>query len=400
MNIQNLLINRLSRVDLWALPPGRHEDGLGLSLLVSKDGGSRSWTLRGKDAVGTPINRGIGGLRKVGLIEARKRRDILLVAAAQTVEGDRVPSAPALLAVPTFAQRAKEVIPVQTATAKCKRAVYQWERSLFHFAAPLADKKVDEITTADVVAILTPIWLDKPPTARQVRKHIAKVFSSCIADQLIHRNPAAWEDCLEHKMPKQKKRTRHHPAMPYADVPAYVAALEADGSLGALALAFTILTCVRSNEAYTARWSDIDADGVWSVRSGEELKNGQFARVPLSGKALAIIEKARAFVLRGDGDTFIFPGKEDGHISRNTMLKLLQSTHEGFTVHGFRSSFRTWGQEITSIEHDTLEYCLHHIEGSRTEQAYARGECLDKRRAALEQWAAYITLRPALKLVA
>jgi integrase len=400
MNIQNILINRLSKVDLWKLPPGRHEDGLGLSLLVSKDGGSRSWTLRAHDAAGNAVNRGLGGLRKVGLIEARQRRDALLVIAAQTKDDEMVPSAPAVFKVPTFAERAAEVIPVQTAGQKCQRAVYQWERSLLHYAAPLSDKPVNAITTADVVAVLQPIWLKKPPTARKVRKHIAKVFSSCIADQLIERNPAAWEDNLEHKMPKQRKRTCHHPAMPYADVPAYVAALEADGSLGALALAFTILTCVRSAEAFTARHDDIDADGVWNVRSGEELKNGQFARVPLPARALAIIEKAKAFAVRGNGATYIFPGKEDGHLSRNTMLKLLQATHPTLTVHGFRSSFRTWGQEATTIEHDTLEYCLHHIEGSRTVQAYARGECLDKRRAALEQWAAYLTLRPVLKLVA
>jgi integrase len=180
--------------------------------------------------------------------------------------------------------------------------------------------------------------------------------------------------------------------MPYADVPAYIASLEDRGTMGALALAFTILTCVRSDEAYTARWSDIDCNKVWSVRSGEEMKNGLFARVPLSATAQAILRKAKLLAdkntLRGD-QAFIFPGLQDGHLSRNTMLKLLRETHAGLTVHGFRSSFRTWGQEATSIERDTLEYCLHHVEGSRTEQAYMRGECLDKRRAALEAWAAF-----------
>lgn len=403
MNIQNFLINRLSKADLWKLPVGRHEDGLGLSLLVSKQG--RSWTLRAKDASGKEVNRGIGGLKKINLIEARKRRDALLVIAAQTPEDETVPCAPILFQIPTFLQRATEVIPVQAAGAKSPRAVYQWERSLLHFAKPLHDKPVNTITSADVTAVLAPIWLTKIPTARQVRKHIAKVFSSCIADQLMDRNPAAFEDNLEHKLPKQKRRKRHHAAMPHAEVPAYVAALEADGSLGALALAFTILTCVRSAEAFTARWDDIDANGVWSVRSGDELKNGLFARVPLSQKALAILDKVKAFLAqtgeRGDSATFIFPGKQDGHISRQTMLNVLQATHAGLTVHGFRSSFRTWGQEEdTGIESDILEYCLHHIEGSRTEEAYKRGECLVKRRKALEQWAAFCIPKPALRIAA
>lgn len=397
MNIQNFLINRLSKVDLWALPPGRHEDGLGLSLLVSKQG--RSWTLRATGGDGKDVNRGIGGLRKIGLIEARKRRDTLLVLAAQTPD-ETVPSAPILVQMPTFLERAREVIPIQTASAKSPRAVYQWERSLIHFAKPLHDKPINAVTSADVAAVLAPIWIVKIPTARAARKHIAKVFSSAIADQLTDRNPAAFEDNLEHKLPKQKRRRRHHAAMNYAEVPAYVAALEAEGSLSALALAFTILTCVRSAEAFTARWSDIDSNGVWHVRSGTEMKNGLFARVPLPGRARAILDKVKAFGKRGDGATYIFPGKEDGHISRNTMLKQLQTSHPGLTVHGFRSSFRTWGAEATNLERDVLEYCLHHIEGSRTEQAYMRGECLDKRRDALEAWAAHCVPKPTLRIVA
>jgi integrase len=309
-----------------------------------------------------------------------------------------MPAAPALPGkIPTFLERAKEVIPVQTEGAKDPRAVYVWERSLLHYAKALHDKPVNTITTADVAKVLAPIWQAKPPTARAARKHIAKVFSSCRADELIDRNPAALEDNLEHKLPRQKLRRRHHAAMPYADVPAYVAALEAQGTLAALALAFTILTCVRAAQTFTARWSDIDANKVWTSDS----KNGLFSRVPLSEKALAILAEAKTFAERGDA-TYIFPGKEDGHMSRNSMLKLLHSTCPDLTVHGFRSAFRTWGQEATTIDRDTLEYCLHHIEGSRTEQAYMRGECLQKRRDALEKWAAFLTptRRPDLRVVA
>jgi integrase len=305
--------------------------------------------------------------------------------------------------VPTFLERAKEVIAEQTKDAKGKRPAYPWERSLLHFAKPLHGLLVTAITTEDVKKVLDPIWLTKKPTARTARKHMAKVFSSCISDELISRNPAALEDNLEHKLKKQKHKTRHHPAMPYAEVPAYVAALEAHGTMSALALAFTILTCVRSAEAYTGRHGDIDGDNLWNVRSGDEMKNGLFARVPLPSKALEILCAAKALAeKRGYPTTHFFPGLDDGHISSYAMRKHLQSTHPQFTVHGFRASFRSWGQaEVTGIEPDTLEYCLHHIEGSRTEQAYMREECVAKRRAALETWAAYVAPRKrGLKLVA
>jgi integrase len=401
----NIFINRLSKIDLWKLPEGRHEDGLGLSLLVGKGapegGGSRSWVLRAKDTSGVQINRGLGPLRKINLEQARQRRDALLVLAAQAPE-EPMPSAPLLpRKMPTFLERAKEVIPVQTEGCKSPRAVYHWERSLLHFAKALHDKPINTITSADVVAVLAPIWLTKKSTAKAARKHIAKVFSSAIADELIDRNPAAMEDNLEHKLRKQKHKTRNHPAMPYADVPAYLATLEAEGTMGALALAFTILTAVRSAEAFTARWSDIDKNNVWKVPG----KNSLFARVPLSAKAQDIVRKARELAAktghRGDPATYVFPGLQDGHISNHTMLKLLQTTHPELTVHGFRASFKSWGKDLTSIEHDTLEYCLHHIEGSRTEQAYMRAECLEKRRVALEQWAAFCApAKSDLRLVA
>ena len=306
-----------------------------------------------------------------------------------------MPSAPVIKTVPSFLDRAKEVIATQTdgmTGEKKDRAVYIWQRSLLHYAVKLHDKKVDAIATADVTEVLHPIWLDKKPTAKLVRKHIAKVFSSCIADELITRNPAAMEDNLEHKLRKQNHKVRNHPAMPYKRVAAYVAELEAHGTLGALALAFTILTCVRSNEAYKARWDDIDTDNIWTVAG----KNSQFAKIPLSAKALEILRKVKALNVGQRGDAAcIFPGKQNGHITGHTMLKLLQADHPGLTVHGFRTSFRSWGADLSSIDSDTLEYCLHHIEGSRTVQAYMRAECLEKRRRALEAWADYVAPTPA-----
>ena len=397
-----IFINCLSGKDLLALPDGRHKDGLGLALIVV-NGTQRSWTVTGRDANGKQFARGLGSLKDVTLEQARLRRDLIRGQAALVQADEPVRAAPRIAAkMPTFLERALEVIPVQVEGARDEakaRTKYYWERSLLRYAQGLHHLPINEITTQDVTCVLAPIWTTKAVTAREVRNHIGKVFGSAMADQLIDRNPAALKDNLEHKLSKQRHETRHHAMMPYAEVPAYFCSLEGRNELGALALQLTILTCVRMMEAATARHEDIK-DGVWTVST----KTGLLAKVPLCKKALAIIDRAKQIAAqnpnRGD-PAFVFPGRENGHLSHGTMLKVLKASHPELTVHGFRAAFRTWGAEVgraLGIDKDILEYCLHHIEGSATVRSYNRAECLDDRRVALEQWAAYLTARPAPQL--
>lgn len=188
--------------------------------------------------------------------------------------------------------------------------------------------------------------------------------------------------------------------MPHGEVPAFIGELQAYEAISARALTFTILTCTRTSEVLTARWDDIGLDNneqVWAAR--DPRKNDLLSRVPLTGPMIALLRQIRAMNL---GGPFVFPGGEDGHLSSDTMIKLLKRAlkRSRYTVHGFRASFRSWGQKY-KIDRDTLEYCLHHIEGSRTEQAYMREECLEERRAVLEQWNAYcLPYATGLRLVA
>lgn len=379
-------IDKLNGVDLLALPPGQYQDGKGLSLQVSAT--QRSWVFRYKDPETQSYrNKGFGSLDRVTPQAARLKRDNALLKLESGEhpfprnDGDRT--------VPTFLTIAKQVIATQTETVRSQKTKDKWDRDLLVRAKSLHDRPINEITTGDITELLKPIWLVKKPTASEFRKRMEKVFSAAIADEIIDRNPAALRDNIEHKLKKQQHRTKHQPAMPHAEVPAFMGELGDYDALSSMALMFTILSCARTDEVLTAQWDHIDLDNakLWEVRGGDEMKNHLMARIPLTTAMVTLLRRIKAMNYGGE---FVFPGLENGHLSNATMLKLLQRAlkRPQYTVHGFRASFRSWGQ-TTKLDKDVLEYCLHHIEGSRTEQAYMREECLDQRREALEQWSAY-----------
>jgi integrase len=389
-------IDRLTERELPTLKAGQHQDGGGLSLQVT-DKGQRSWVFRFVNPdTGKPTNRGLGSLETTSLLDARKARNDardLLKRGTNPFPANTDGTIAMRNGVPLFLPYARQVMAVQTQNFKGENTKAKWALSIETYAAPLHDKQLNEIKTADIASLLSPIWLTKETTARELRRRLEKVFSAAIADEIIERNPAALKDNLEHKLPKQKNDVKSRPFMPQAEIPAFMVSLRERGSLSSSALRFLILTCGRASEVAQAEWSEFDLEGkVWTI-AGKRMKNGLECRTPLTDEAVAILKDIREM---GLSDQFVFPGDEDGHISDGTLLGLLQRGMDrpDCTVHGFRSSFRTWGQEDTSIEGDILEYCLHHIEGSRTEAAYKRGECLDKRRAALEAWTAFATTPP------
>ena len=195
---------------------------------------------------------------------------------------------------------------------------------------------------------------------------------------------------MDHLLPKQGKLSRgHHAAMPYADVQAFLAALRQRNAIAALALEFVILTAARTGEVLGARWEEIDKDGeVWTV-PGARMKAGREHRVPLSGRALAIIA-IMASARIGD---FIFPGQKKGKpLSGMAMEMMLRRMKiENATVHGFRSSFRDWAGNETIFPRELAEQALAHVIGDKAEQAYRRGDALERRRALMEAWANFIS---------
>ncbi|CQR44418.1 Integrase family protein [Thiomonas sp. CB3] len=269
-----------------------------------------------------------------------------------------------------------------------------WISSLRTYAYPcFGDKPVAEVTTDDVLAALSPIWRTKTETATRVRQRIEAVLSAARARGLrAGENPAAWRGHLDALLPtiSKKRRVEHHPAMPWADVPAFMAELRQRSNMSAWALQLTILTACRTSEVIGAQWGEFDLSaGLWVVPA-ERMKAQRVHRVPLSSQALDLL-RAMARVERGDA---VFWGRskagQGGTISQWAMLMLLRGMRPGLTVHGFRSSFRDWAAECTSYPAEVVEMALGHTIQNQVEAAYRRGDLLDKRRELMQAWADYL----------
>jgi len=209
-------------------------------------------------------------------------------------------------------------------------------------------------------------------------------------------NPARWSGHLEYLLAApRKRRVKHLAAMPWRDVPAFMAELRAVDSVAARALEFTILTVGRTGEVRGAIWDEVDPDGpdgraVWTV-PGERTKSGREHRVPLSPRCVQILKQVRSFARQGE---HVFPGIKGG-LGESAFLKLLKSLgHADVTVHGFRSSFRDWAGEATNFPREVCEAALAHATGDRVERAYRRGDALEKRRKLMQAWSDYCA-RPA-----
>ena len=210
----------------------------------------------------------------------------------------------------------------------------QWTNTLATYAAPLRDKALDAIHTEDVLEVLTPIWQTKAETASRVRGRIERVLDAAKAKGLRSgENPARWRGHLDSLCRKRQKLQRgHHAAMPFADVPAFVADLRQRDAVAALALEFTILTASRSGEVLGARWNEIDREAaVWTVPA-ERMKSGREHRVPLTARALEILDT----VDRIRSGEFVFPGRRRSRPLSGMSMEMLLAPHEGDERHGSR----------------------------------------------------------------
>ena len=300
---------------------------------------------------------------------------------------------------PTFGAIADALIAAKECEWRNPKHRAQWRMTLETYAAPLRARPVDEIDTAAVLDVLKPLWQTKPETASRLRGRIEAVLDAAKAQG--HRsgeNPAAWRGHLAHLLPKRGILTRgHHAAMAYADVPAFVAQLREREALAALALEFCILTATRSGEVLGARWWEIDLSAkVWTV-AAERMKAAREHRIPLSERALAILEK----LSEARTGELIFPGQRAGKPLSNTAMEMLlrRMDQDAVTVHGFRSAFRDWAGNETHFPREVAEAALAHVVGDKAEQAYRRGDALEKRRALMEAWANFIEPRSGSNVV-
>jgi len=376
-------IHKLSARLVATAKPGRHSDGGGLYLVMPRPDAGK-WVFRFTLA-GTQHDMGLGSVRNVSLARAREK-----AAAARTLLADGISP---LLArrveqeIPTFGELADELIAAMKPTWKNKKHENQWVMTLQEYAAPLRSMPVDQPTTEDVLKVLRPIWHEKPETANRLRGRIERVFDAAKARGFRQaENPARWRGHLDTILPARGKFGRkHHKAMPYNDVPGFVAKLRLVPTISNLALEFTILTTARSGETRLLELSEIDKQTkIWTVPA-DRMKEGREHRVPLSDRALEIIEEMQKY---NAGSIYLFPGAKRGKPLSDMALAMALSRVDrtGCTVHGFRSSFRDWVGDVTHFPREVAEAALSHAVGDETEQAYRRGDALAKRGEMMNAW--------------
>ena len=266
------------------------------------------------------------------------------------------------------------------------------QSALDTYCQRIMNRPVDTIGREDVLGILTPIWSEKHNTAKKLRGWMRGALSWAQAHGHVEHNYAGEiVDGALRAPAKTADEDDHHAALPFADLPACLESINGAAGLESTkdALAFVILTAVRSGEAREARWNEIDFDArVWTIPASR-MKARRAHQVPLSDAAVALLERRRG---ESEDDGYVFPGRTPGQpLSRKAMSSLLSRINPDITVHGFRSTFRDWAGETTTTPREVLEHCLAHRVGNAVEQAYARGTLLDRRRRVMDAWADFAT---------
>jgi len=403
-------LHKLSALEVKNAKPGRHSDGGGLYLLVRPDG-RRSWLVRFV-LNGKQRDMGLGtaaGADAVSLAAARKgaaeARELLDAGIDPiTMRGKRLEDARAVLAKPTFSTFAEEFVGSIEGGFRNDKHIAQWRATVGPMHCKrIQNKRLDEIDTEDALAILTPIWLTKSETAARLRGRLERILDAAKAKGLRSgENPFRWRGHLDVLLPKRRKLTRgHHAALPYKALQEFWQRLDALNSVSAQALRFTILTAARSGETRGATWGEIDLDAALWVIPADRMKAGREHQVPLSDEAIAILRKVLALAPKGAArrTALIFPSRKKTPLSDMTLAMCLRGIIEGPTVHGFRSTFRDWCGDCTSHPREVAEQALAHIVGG-VEGAYRRGAALEKRKALMTDWAAFVTGTQASNVVA
>ena len=371
--------------------PGCYGDGRGsggLSLRVKRTARghlSKSWGQR-ISVDGRPRNLGLGTWPHVSLAEARQKCALNLLARqrGELVTGRK-------RTVPTFAEAVENVIAVHRAGWNVGgRQEKLWRSSLRDYAMPkLGGRPVNRIHTADVMAVLLPIWNEKRVTAQRVRRRISGVMRWAVAQGYREDNPAG--EAIGAVLPKNGVRPRHHPALPYADVAGAIETVRRSGAYPATVLAFEflVLTACRSGEVRGALWEEMDIEArEWRIPA-ERMKTDREHRVPLSTGALAVLREARAFAT---GWETVFPSARGGPLSEVAISKLVRELKIGAVPHGFRSSFRDWAAECSDAPREVCELALAHVNTNAIEAAYRRTDLFERRRALMEQWGEFVAV--------
>lgn len=375
--------------------PGLHAVGgvAGLHLCV-KPSGARSWILRIQVGDRRP-DIGLGGFPDVTLEQARadarhirtQVRQGIDPIAAKRASQDALRSEQAKRV--TFDQAAMQCWRARSKEFKNDKHAKQWLSTLQLYASPLIGTlPVDQVELAHVVRVLEPIWETKTETASRLRGRIESVLAwAKVSGYRSGDNPARWKGNLDHVLPKPSKvrRVNHHPALPWQDVPAFMADLRQRDGMGARALEFAILTAARSGEVRLATWGEIDLKAkLWTIPD-ERMKAGKAHRVPLSEPAIKLLKA----LPRMAGTEYLFPAARGGALSDMALSAVCRRMKVDAVPHGFRSTFKDWARSSTSYADEVSELALAHVGSDETRAAYARDELLPKRTRLMRDWAKF-----------
>lgn len=380
-------------------------DGLLLQITPT---GARSWLLRCK--IGDKRRTiGLGGYPDVTLAMARERaremRDRIW-RGEDPVEERRAARAAAVAAQKrgvTFAQAVDRYLANKLEEFRNEKHRKQWRATLDTYAVPvLGEMLVGDIAVHDVQRVLEPIWTTKTETASRLRGRIENVLAwATVAGHRTGDNPARWRGNLDAILPKPGKvaKAGHNPALAIDDAPSWFADVRARSGIAARALEFVALTAARSGEVRGARWEEFDLDARMWVIPAERMKARREHRVPLSDAAVALLEA----LPRLEGSPYVFAAPRGGMLSDMSLsaaMRRINEAREGGYLdprsgrpavpHGLRSTFRDWAAERTDYPRDMCEIALAHHVGSEVERAYRRGDQLEKRRAMMTDWAAFL----------
>lgn len=375
--------------------PGLHAVGGVAGLLLQvKDSGARTWILRVRVG-GKRRDMGLGGFPTVTLAMARERAREARLAVDQGIDpveqriNARKAAAASSQSNITFEQAARQFVEAKRHEWKNEKHEAQWSSTLDQYAFPVIGRlHVRDIQLSHVLKILEPIWTQKTETASRLRGRIESILDwATVRHYRDGLNPARWKGHLDKTLaaPNKVARKRHFAALPWAQMPGFMAELRKRDGISARALEFGILCASRSAEIRGALWSEIDLDAALWVIPADRMKAEKEHRVPLSQAAVDLLRT----MPRLAGSELVFPSPRGKELSDMSLTAVLRRMNLDVTQHGFRSTFRDWSAEATNYPREVAEMALAHTIGDKVEAAYRRGDLFEKRRAMMDEWATY-----------
>ena len=368
---------------------GRYADGNGLCLHVDPSG-ARRWVQR-LVIRGRSRTLGLGSYGLISLAEAREAA--LANRKLARAGGDPTEGRPRAVGVPTFEEAAAEVLDIHSgAWRQGSKTASQWRASLRDYVYPyLGDKRVDRVTTGDVMTMLRPIWTRKHVTARKVHHRVGTVMRWVIAQGFRTDNPAG--DAITAALPRRSVPVQHRRALPHREVAAALATVRASDAWVGTKQAFEllVLTATRSAEVRLATWEEINLVArVWTVPA-MRMKAQREHRIPLCSRAVAILREAEQRLGAPADHELVFRSVRGKQIDSSVISRLVAGLGIAAVPHGFRSSFRDWASERTDYPRGVVEAALAHTVRDQTEAAYARSDLFERRRYLMDDWAEYVS---------